>query len=98
MVVARGLHQPPNYADPRLVNAPVGHFFDVMTNGYGAMYSYASRVAVDDRWRIAAYIRTLQMSQNAPAALAQQGMNQEPSNMKRENAVAAGGGRAGGMK
>ena len=98
MVVARGLHQPPNYADPRLVNAPVGHFFDVMTNGYGAMYSYASRVAVDDRWRIAAYIRTLQMSQNAPAALAQQGMNEQPSNMKRENAGAAGGGPAGGMK
>ena len=44
-------------------------FFDVMTNGYGAMYSYASRVAVDDRWRIAAYIRALQLSQNAPAEL-----------------------------
>jgi hypothetical protein len=52
------------------VNAPVGHFFDVMTNGYGAMYSYASRVAVDDRWRIAAYIRALQLSQNAPPELA----------------------------
>lgn len=71
MVVARGLRQPPSYHDPRLVNAPVGHFFDVMTNGYGAMYSYASRVAVDDRWRIAAYIRALQLSQNAPANLAQ---------------------------
>lgn len=71
MIVARGLRQPPSYHDPRLVNAPVGHFFDVMTNGYGAMYSYASRVAVDDRWRIAAYIRALQLSQNAPANLAQ---------------------------
>jgi mono/diheme cytochrome c family protein len=71
MVVARGLRQPPSYHDPRLVDAPVGHFFDVMTNGYGAMYSYASRVAVDDRWRIAAYIRALQLSQNAPANLAQ---------------------------
>ena len=71
MVVGRGLRQPPSYHDPRLVNAPVGHFFDVMTNGYGAMYSYASRVAVDDRWRIAAYIRALQLSQSAPAELAQ---------------------------
>jgi len=53
-----------------LVDAPVGHFFDVMTNGYGAMYSYASRVPVDDRWRITAYIRALQLSQNAPSDLA----------------------------
>src|SRR5579884_1400523 len=72
MLVVRGLRQPPDYRDPRLVNAPVGHFFDVMTNGYGAMYSYASRIAVDDRWRIAAYIRALQLSQNAPPQLAQQ--------------------------
>ena len=69
MIVKRGLRQPPSYHDERLVTAPIGHFFDVMTNGYGAMYSYASRVAVDDRWRIAAYIRALQLSQNAPAEL-----------------------------
>jgi mono/diheme cytochrome c family protein len=69
MIVARGLRQPPSYLDPRLVDAPIGHFFDVMTNGYGAMYSYASRVAVDDRWRIASYIRALQLSQNAPPEL-----------------------------
>jgi mono/diheme cytochrome c family protein len=69
MIVKRGLRQPPSYHDERLVTAPIGHFFDVMTNGYGAMYSYASRVAVDDRWRIAAYIRTLQLSQNAPPEL-----------------------------
>ncbi len=69
MIVKRGLRQPPSYHDERLVTAPVGHFFDVMTNGYGAMYSYASRVAVDDRWRIAAYIRALQLSQNAPPEL-----------------------------
>jgi len=72
MIVSRGLRQPPSYHDPRLVNAPVGHFFDVMTNGYGAMYSYASRVPVDDRWRIASYIRALQLSQDAPAEVAQQ--------------------------
>jgi hypothetical protein len=72
MVVRRGLRQPPSYHEPRLVDAPVGHFFDVMTNGYGAMYSYASRVPVDDRWRITAYIRALQLSQNAPPDLAHQ--------------------------
>lgn len=82
MIVARGLRQPPSYHDPRLVNAPVGHFFDVMTNGYGAMYSYASRVAVDDRWRIAAYIRALQLSQNAPAKLAQQAELTSPGGAK----------------
>jgi hypothetical protein len=58
------------------------------------MYSYASRVAVDDRWRIAAYIRALQTSQNAPAALAQQGMNQQPPT---KSTSKTGGGPAGGM-
>jgi hypothetical protein len=48
-----------------MLKAPVGHFFDVMTNGFGAMPSYASRVEPDDRWRIAAYIRVLQLSENA---------------------------------
>jgi mono/diheme cytochrome c family protein len=70
MVVLRGFRQPPSYYEPRLVSAPVGHFFDVMTNGFGAMFSYASRVPVDDRWRIAAYIRALQLSGNAPPNLA----------------------------
>lgn len=70
MIVLRGLNPPPSYHDPRLVTAPIGHFFDVMTNGFGAMFSYASRVPVDDRWRIAAYIRALQLSQNAPPELA----------------------------
>ena len=70
MVVLRGLRPPPSYYEPRLVTGPVGHFFDVMTNGFGAMYSYASRVPVDDRWRIAAYIRALQLSQNPSSAVA----------------------------
>lgn len=60
MVVKRGFPQPPDYAIRRLRDAPVGHFFDVMTNGYGVMYSYASRVQPTDRWAIAAYIRVLQ--------------------------------------
>ncbi len=93
MVVSRGLRQPPSYLDPRLVNAPVGHFFDVMTNGYGAMYSYASRVAPDDRWRIAAYIRALQLSQDAPPQVAQQFEHGGPAGAKE-----SGAGPAGGMK
>ena len=62
LIVQRGFRQPPSYHIERLVKAPVGHFFDVITNGYGAMPSYRARVASDDRWRIAAYIRALQLS------------------------------------
>lgn len=60
MIVKRGFPPPPDYAIARLRKAPVGHFYDVITNGYGAMYSYASRVPPKDRWAIAAYIRALQ--------------------------------------
>lgn len=54
-----------NYHTDRLRKMPVGHFYDVITNGYGAMFSYASRVEPQDRWAIAAYIRALQLSQHA---------------------------------
>jgi mono/diheme cytochrome c family protein len=64
MVVRRGFPQPPTYHDDRLRNAPVGHFFDVITNGWGKMNSYAGQVSPADRWAIIAYIRTLQVSQN----------------------------------
>jgi hypothetical protein len=65
MVVERGFPHPPSYNIQRLREAPAGHFFAVITNGFGSMYSYASRVDPADRWRIAAYIRALQLSQNA---------------------------------
>jgi mono/diheme cytochrome c family protein len=68
LVVKRGFRAPPSYHIQRLKDAPVGHFFDVQTNGFGAMPSYASRVAPDDRWRIIAYIRALQLSQGATVA------------------------------
>src|SRR5947199_155344 len=68
MVVQRGFPQPPSYHVPRLRNAPIGHFFDVITNGYGVMYSYATRVEPEDRWAIAAYIRALQLSHNMKAS------------------------------
>lgn len=64
MIVRRGFVKPPTYNDDRLRNAPVGHFFDVITNGQGRMSSYASQIPVADRWAIVAYIRALQISQN----------------------------------
>lgn len=68
MIVQRGFPPPPSYHIERLMKAPVGHFFDVMTNGYGTMYSYAGRVFPRDRWCITAYIRALQLSQAAPTS------------------------------
>jgi hypothetical protein len=65
MIVQRGFKKPPSYFDPRLMKAPVGHFFNVMTYGRGAMGDYSAQVPVADRWRIAAYIRALQLSQTA---------------------------------
>jgi mono/diheme cytochrome c family protein len=68
MVVRRGFKRPASYHDPRLRLAPIGYFFDVMTNGFGVMPSYAAQVPAHDRWAIAAYIRVLQRSQNFDAS------------------------------
>jgi cytochrome c553 len=68
IVVMRGFPAPPSYHIERLRDAPVGHFFDVMTRGYGVMYSYATCVTPEDRWAIAAYIRALQLSENTKLA------------------------------
>jgi mono/diheme cytochrome c family protein len=68
MVVRRGFKPPPSLHVERLVQAPPGHFFDVMTNGFGAMPDYRSQVAPGDRWAIVAYIRALQRSQQATLA------------------------------
>jgi mono/diheme cytochrome c family protein len=68
MIVQRGFPPPPSYHTDRLREAPVQHFYDVITNGYGAMYSFADRVQPEDRWAIAAYIRALQRSQHATLA------------------------------
>jgi mono/diheme cytochrome c family protein len=77
MVVQRGFPQPTSYMDQRLLESPIGYFFDVPTNGFGRMYSYASRIPVEDRWAIAAYVRTLQLSQNAtPDLLPQEVLEQ----------------------
>jgi mono/diheme cytochrome c family protein len=65
MVVQRGFPKPPSFDEQRLRDAPEGHFFHVITNGYGVMYSYASRVEPAERWAIIAYIRALQFAHNA---------------------------------
>jgi hypothetical protein len=68
MVVQRGYRQPPSFHDDRLRAADAGHFFDVMTNGFGAMPDYRTVIAPRDRWAIVAYIRALQLSQRAAPA------------------------------
>ena len=65
MVVQRGLRQAASYHQDRLREERIGYFFDVITNGFGAMQGYAEQVPVRDRWLIAAYVRTLQFSQHA---------------------------------
>jgi mono/diheme cytochrome c family protein len=68
MIVQRGFKAPPSYHIERLEKAPLGYFFDVMTNGFGAMPSYADQIPARDRWSIVAYVRALQLSQHATSA------------------------------
>ena len=65
MVVQRGFPQPPSFHIDRLRKAPVGHFFDVITNGFGRMPDHADQIPAEDRWAIIAYVRALQLSQHA---------------------------------
>jgi mono/diheme cytochrome c family protein len=67
-IVRRGFPHPPSYHEQRLREAPDRHFYDVISQGYGIMHSYADRVAPQDRWAIVAYIRALQLSQHAQVA------------------------------
>ena len=88
MIVRRGLKRPPSYHIDRLRQVPLGYFYDVITNGFGAMPDYAMQIAPRDRWSVAAYIRVLQYSQNAS-------INDVPAEMRGElpsqNAPAAEG-------
>ncbi len=65
MIVQRGYRPAGNFHTPRLANAPLGHFFKVITNGYGAMPDYSAQLTPEDRWAVVAYIKALQLSQNA---------------------------------
>jgi hypothetical protein len=78
MIVSRGYHPAGNFHTARLLAAPLGHFFNVISNGYGAMPDYASQVTVEDRWAITAYIRALQLSQNAKQDDVDSGAHVEP--------------------
>ena len=68
MVAMRGLKHPPSYHMDRLRQAPNGYFYDVITNGFGAMYGYSMQITPRDRWAVIAYVRALQLSRNAKAA------------------------------
>jgi len=68
MVAVRGMKHPPSYHQDRLRNEPVGYLYDVVTNGFGAMYGYSAQIPPRDRWAIIAYVRALQLSRNAPAS------------------------------
>jgi mono/diheme cytochrome c family protein len=65
MIAQRGFRRPPSLHEDRMRAAPVGHYFDVITNGFGVMYPYGYRVTPRDRWAIIAYIRALQLSRQA---------------------------------
>ncbi len=65
MIVQKGFVQPASFHEQRLLDSPAGYYYNAITNGFGRMYSYASRIPVEDRWAIVAYVRALQLSQNA---------------------------------
>ena len=68
MIVQRGFKRPPDYTEDKLMKAPVGHFVNVMTNGFGSMSEYKSQLSISDRWAVAAYIRALQLARKGTAA------------------------------
>ncbi|MBW3565353.1 MAG: cytochrome c [Acidobacteria bacterium] len=68
MIVQRGFRQPTSFHSPTILAHPPGHYVDVMTNGFGAMPSYAAQVPHEDRWAIAAYIQALQLSRTVPVS------------------------------
>lgn len=89
MIVQRGFPPPPSYHSDRLRQMPAGHFFEVISNGFGMMFSYAARVDIPDRWRIVAYIRALQLSQHAPASE----MSSSAGTPEAQSSVSSGGPR-----
>jgi mono/diheme cytochrome c family protein len=92
MIVRRGFRRPPSYDEDRLRQAPVGYLFDVITNGFGTMPEYASDISPEDRWKIVAYIRALQLSARGTIADVPADQREKLSNGARSN----GGGQPGG--
>jgi hypothetical protein len=89
MVAVRGMKHPPSYHIDRLRTAPNGYFYDVITNGFGAMYSYSERIAPRDRWAVISYVRALQLSRNAKVSDLPESLRQK---------VMSGGETPGGNK
>jgi len=99
MIVQRGYKPPPTFHSDRLRNAPLGHFFDVASNGFGAMPDYSAQVKPRDRWAIAAYIRALQLSQHAPDSAPEAGgMKAAESKEKSETMQSSRPTREGGKQ
>jgi hypothetical protein len=88
MIVDRGMKRPPSYHIDRLRQSPNGYYFDVITNGFGSMYSYSAQIPPKDRWAIIAYVRALQLSRNVKA-------NDLPESIR---AKVLAGGAEGGAK
>jgi hypothetical protein len=80
MAAVRGMKHPPSYHIDRLRQAPNGYLYDVITNGFGAMYSYSERIPPNDRWAIIAYVRALQLSRNAKAGDLPESLRQKLAN------------------
>ena len=83
IIVQRGFPRPKSFHEDSVRSEPVGFYFDVITHGFGRMYSYASRVPVKDRWAIVAYIRALQLSQHVPVRMLSPHEQQILSRLKR---------------
>ena len=98
MIVRRGFPQPPSYHVDRLRNAPVGHFFDVITNGWGRMNAYKTDLTPADRWAIVAYIRALQLSQSPEAIAGGQLPQPQPANGQQNVNANANTNTAGGER
>jgi mono/diheme cytochrome c family protein len=98
MVVQRGYRRPPSYHLDRLRQSPAGYFYFVMTNGFGAMPDYRAQVDVEDRWRIAAYIKALQLAHSATAADVPAAELERLKSGKPPTAAPAAAGHGGGEK
>ncbi len=88
MIVMRGMKRPPSYHIDRLRQSPNGYYFDVITNGFGSMYSYSAQISPKDRWAIIAYIRALQLSRNAKASELPESVRGKISSAGAENGAA----------
>ena len=94
MIVMRGMKRPPSYQIDRLRQSPNGYFYDVITNGFGAMYGYSAQIQPKDRWAIIAYVRALQLSRNAKAAELPESLRSKIPSASAEN----GGAKSEGAK